>query len=92
MIKLLKEKAFIIFIATLLIAMLIGMFKVELDNQEKKRKIEEDKLNMSKEELIIFEAEHTRCTRIDGSRPSCWKEKDWDIFFLEYCKRVSCQK
>ena len=46
MIKMLKEKAFVIFIVTLLIAILIGIFKVELDNQEKNRKIEEDKLNM----------------------------------------------
>ena len=33
-----------------------------------------------------------RCNKRTGSRPSCWNKKDWDVFFLEYCKRVSCQE
>ena len=42
--------------------------------------------------MILFEASQARCTKRSGSRPSCWKKKDWDVFFLEYCKRVSCQE
>ena len=92
MIDKIKQNASLVFSITILVAIVLAMFRLEYSNQEMKRQIEEDKLNMSEEELIMFEASQARCTKRTGSRPSCWQKKDWDIFFLEYCKRVSCQK
>jgi hypothetical protein len=77
----------------ILLFLAVGMLKVEISKKESLKKIEKEKQTMSEEELILFEASKARCTnRRSGSRPSCWKKRDWDVFFLEYCKRVSCQK
>ena len=64
-------------------------------NQEQKRK-EEDraKATMTQDEIIKYEASKSFCTKRTGSRPSCWQKTDWDLFFLEYCKRLphQCEK
>ncbi|MFZ8932947.1 MAG: hypothetical protein ACO2ZP_03495 [Bacteriovoracaceae bacterium] len=88
----LKKQMGILVPITILLIFIVGMFKLEFSKQESLEKIEKEKQTMSEEELILFEASQARCTKRTGSRPSCWQKKDWDIFFLEYCKRVSCQK
>lgn len=87
-----KKQMGILVPITILLIFIVVMFKLELSKQESLEKIEKEKQTMSEEELILFEASQARCTKITGSRPSCWRKEDWDIFFLEYCKRVSCQK
>ncbi len=57
----------------------------------KKEKIENQRSKMNDEEKIRFDAAQKMCSKTSGSRPSCWKKVDWDLFFLEYCKRLPHQ-
>jgi hypothetical protein len=90
--KFIKNNIELLIPLAILLFLAVGTFKLELLKQEDLEKIEKEKETMSEEELILFEASQTRCTKRSGSRPSCWKKRDWDVFFLEYCKRVSCKK
>ena len=87
-----KSQIGILFPLIILLVLAAVMFKLETSKQESLKKIEKEKQTMSEEELILLEVSQARCTKRSGSRPSCWQEKDWDVFFLEYCKRVSCKK
>ena len=91
-INIIKNQIGILIALAILLTFIICMFKLELLKQEDLEKIEKEKQTMSEEEIILFEASQARCTKRSGSRPSCWNKKDWDVFFLEYCKRVSCQE
>ena len=91
-INIIKNQIGILIALAMLFTFIICMFKLELLKQEDLEKIEKEKQTMSEEELILFEASQARCNKRTGSRPSCWNKKDWDVFFLEYCKRVSCQE
>ena len=91
-INIIKNQIGILIALAILLTFIICMFKLELLKQEGLEKIEKEKQTMSEEELILFEASQARCNKRTGSRPSCWNKKDWDVFFLEYCKRVSCQE
>jgi hypothetical protein len=67
---------------SILIAIFISLFYFTKDSDIQVQ-------DMSQEDRIRFEA---RCTNISGSRPACWKSEDWEVFFIEYCKRASCKE
>ena len=74
------------------ILLVIGMGSCihHMDKVDKKR-VENEKSKMSDEEKVYYDASKKMCTKRSGSRPSCWQEVDWDLFFIEYCKRLPHQ-
>ena len=75
---------------TMVFCLIAVLFKVQsCDNERIKRK-QEERESLKGKDRVEYDRENTTCGRVNGSRPSCWKDKDWDVFFYEYCKRVRC--
>ena len=71
---------------------IIGVSSCASYNEEQRQKEETEKRSkMTKDEVIKYDASKSFCTKRSGSRPSCWKKTDWDLFFLEYCNRLPHQ-
>jgi len=84
-----------IFSAAIVTIMIIAIVSIssciERSVQKEKKEIEEKRKTLSAEEIIIFDAEQKPCTKRTGSRPSCWSDEDWELFFYKYCQRIKCE-
>ena len=75
------------------IVILFICFSSCIDYSEKQKKIEQEEIKstMTEDEKIKYDASQKFCTKRTGSRPSCWSDTDWDLFFIKYCERLPHQ-
>ena len=77
----------------LLIVAIFCLFSscIDYNDRQKKKEEEQAKSTMTEEEKVKYDASQKFCTRTTGSRPSCWSDTDWDLFFIKYCERLPKQ-